>query len=450
MIFNQLEFLFLFLPAAALAFYMPGLRRFRIPVLVILSVFFYGLSGQVHALVLCFDIVWVWLIARPGSRLRLGLAIAGPVLGLLYFKYSGFMFASVGLGGFFEASAAGQLLAQNLLPAGISFFTFQIVGYAIDRYRGEAGASFGVFAFFVSFFPQLVAGPIVRFGEIRDQIRALPSFVPTYERVLRCVMFVSVGLLLKVGFADNLSAAILRYGIDPTGLSSAAAWFAVFAYSYQIYFDFFGYSLIAVGLGHLFGIRLPENFRLPYLSASPREFWRRWHITLSYWIRDYLYLPLGGNRSYFVNITLVFAVCGLWHGASWTYVAWGLFHAGLVCGYGLVAHGWDRMPRGFRIGMTFMLVSLGWTFFRYDFVTSAEFMVRLVDFGRSGPIPSIGDLLLLAASALLACIVSHAALEKCLHFRGGRAAVFQTGLAAAFVLSLFMIDTSQSFIYFRF
>lgn len=450
MIFNQLEFLFLFLPITLLAFYIPFLRQFRIVVLTVSSIIFYSFSGKIHALLLCVDVIWVWVLATPGDKKRLFAAISGPLLGLIYFKYSGFLFETVGLGDSYRSSGFARLLDENLLPAGISFFTFQIIGYAIDRYRGEDSSSFGVFAFFVSFFPQLVAGPIVRFSEIRDQIAEIGSFLPTNERVLRFTTFVSVGLFLKVGLADTLAVSIARLGADPNSIPVVDAWYSVFAYSFQIYLDFFGYSLMAVGLGHLFGIKLPENFRVPYLARDPRDFWRRWHITLSYWIRDYLYLPLGGNRRYYVNIFFVFAICGLWHGAAWTYVVWGVFHAALVCGFGASECFWRRIPRYIQIALTFFLVSLGWTFFRYDFSNSTVFLFQLFNFETFGSELNSVDVAVFTIAAILAMTVSHALLEKSLTFCGVKAFSVQVMIATLFVLSLFLIDTSQSFIYFRF
>ncbi len=451
MIFNQFEFLFLFMPGVLLATGLPVLRDYRVYTLTVASILFYGFSGIDHAVVLCAEILWVWCLAVPRHRGRLFLSIAGPVVALLYFKYTGFLFGSV----FGDVSAGGSTVLPFLnniaLPAGISFFTFQVVGYAIDRYRGESRPPFSDFALFVSFFPQLVAGPIVRLHEVRERISGVADFRLHLERLRRAVTYCCVGLILKVALADSLANTLLRMGDIPADLSALGAWFGVFAYSFQIYFDFFGYSLIAIGLAQLFGIDLPDNFDRPYNALNPKDFWRRWHISLSFWIRDYLYLPLGGNRHYLRNIVIVFAICGLWHGAAWTFVAWGLYHAALVSGYGALRHLWDKAPGWFQWLATFVLVSVGWVFFRYDFERSADYFSSLAGLGGGAFVPvHSGDIVLLGVSAAIAFWLQPQTVLAAISKRGTFAIMGQTTLAAATALTLFAIQDSQTFIYFRF
>ena len=190
-----------------------------------------------------------------------------------------------------------------------------------------------------------------------------------------------MGLAAKVLIADTLAHYLAPFVGLPATLATSTSLFVLFGYSFQIYFDFYGYSLIAIGLGRLFGFHLPDNFLRPYESLNPKDFWRRWHVSLSYWIRDYLYLPMGGNRRYHLNIAIVFTLVGLWHGARWNFVVWGLYHAGLVVVYALVARYWDRLPGLPQIALNFLLVSFGWVLFLFDFEGAAAFLQKP---GRTG------------------------------------------------------------------
>ena len=457
MLFNDYRFLLLFLPLVLLLFFVVAPRRRRRELLILASLIFYGYAGVDHAVVLALGVVWVYVATRPdsvrGGRLRLIVAIAGPLAALFYFKYAGFAVDTLRLATDGVVGTSFTLFDDVLLPAGISFFTFQMVAFAIDRYRGQIVGQppLRSFALYVSFFPQLVAGPILRFDHVADAIRRLTDFVPARRDIEAAVGFICLGLAAKVLGADALANVMKPFVVQPDRLGLDGAWFVALGYSFQIYFDFFGYSLIAIGLGRLFGFHFPDNFRRPYEALNPRDFWRRWHITLSYWIRDYLYLPLGGNRRYAVNIAIVFVLCGLWHGAGWNFVAWGLYHAGLVAGYRAVRPAWDRLPALLQRTLTFLLVTLGWSLFLYDFEGAAALLRSLAGFGAgTAPSPPHGAWLLLAAVAAVCFGTRFERMALRDDRTGLRAVAYGGGLACLLFAAFVFIDRSQTFIYFRF
>ena len=414
---------------------------------------FYAVSGLEHAAILVVGIVWTYAIsasdAIKGSWVRLSLAIAGPLFALFYYKYFGFVLET--LAGRTDGVAAFSLFESIILPAGISFFTFQLVAYAIDRFRGEIQKppAFARFALYVSFFQQLVAGPILRFHQVSEPISRLSTFTLNHHAAMQAIAYIVAGLALKVLLADTLGNYNGVWIDHPENLTASTAVFVLLAYSFQIYYDFFGYSLIAIGLGKLFGFDFPNNFLRPYQSRNIKDFWRRWHITLSFWIRDYLYLPLGGNRYYARNILIVFAICGLWHGAGFPFIVWGLYHGCLVALYNVTARFWDAMPNLIQVSLTFLLVSLGWTLFVFDFQDAITFFTSLAGFGTGlAPTPNIEHWTVLALAAFV-CFVP--GLETALARAGSNAtwrdAVIYAGFAVAVLLFL---NRSHTFIYFRF
>jgi alginate O-acetyltransferase complex protein AlgI len=261
------------------------------------------------------------------------------------------------------------------LPLGISFYTFQSMSYSIDIYRGQARAllNFVDFACYVSMFPQLVAGPIIRFSEVADQ---LAFRTHTLEKFARGAAFLSLGLAKKILLA-NPCGKVADVVFGASSVTPLDAWYGVLAYAFQIYFDFSGYSDMAIGLGLMLGFVFAKNFDSPYWSESITEFWRRWHISLSSWLRDYLYVPLGGNRKgparTYINLALVMLLGGLWHGAAWNFVIWGGIHGCLLAFERLRGKEsfYERLPRPLRIGITFLIVLLAWVFFRAPDLTSA-------------------------------------------------------------------------------
>ena len=457
MIFNAFDFLFVFLPLTLALFFMPGLREARPYVLIAASLVFYGLAGLEHALVLTIDILWVYAIINlkgfRQNRFLLACAIFPPVLALAYYKYATFL-----IGTFFDLDLAANqerfsLLVNVLLPAGISFFTFQLLSFAIDRYRGDIQEmpSLPRFAAYISFFPQLVAGPILRYRDVAVPLRRLITFNLDGARAARGIGYICLGLAAKVLIADTLSHYLAGYRDHPEALDQIAGLYVIFAYSFQIYFDFYGYSMIAIGLGALFGFDFPHNFKRPYSALNPRDFWRRWHITLSFWIRDYLYIPLGGNSAYTRNILIVMAACGLWHGAGWTFVVWGLYHALLVIGYHHGQGRWDRLPQVIQCAITFTLVSIGWILFLYDFDGVSAFVQSLIGLS-SGTVaaPSLEMWGVLLTAALVCFTIHLEPWAENNHKNPWWVTTTNVGFAILFVTTLMFLNRSETFIYFRF
>lgn len=449
MLFNSQIFLFVFLPLVLFICLWRPLIRWRAELLVAASFIFYGYSGLTHVVALIAEILIVFWMMRDISgrfaRLRLAVAIGIPALGLIFFKYRGFLAANLmGAEGVRQLSVFQDLI----LPAGISFFTFHLLSFAIDRWSGKIPAmpTLRDFSLYICFFPQLVAGPILRWSDVSEPLSKLRLFRPALADVRACIGYMCWGLVLKVLLADGL-AGVMDPLIKHVGaLTPAATAYVVAGYSFEIYFDFYGYSLVAYGLGRLFGFRFPDNFRRPYESLNPKAFWRRWHITLSSWLRDYLYLKLGGNHAYTRNILIVFGLCGLWHGAGWNYVVWGLYHALLVIGYGRVQPAWDRLPALAQRGLTFGLVSLGWTLFLFDFSKAWTLLSTRGDVAVAG----WGAWGLLAASAVVCFGVNVEKLTAAMDWPRPRAAAYSAALAVLAVAVVLYVDTSRDFIYFRF
>ncbi len=377
MVFSSVTFLFFFLPAVLiLNFILPA--RFRNYLLIFSSLLFYWWGEYDFVLVMLVSIAANYLIGLAIQRSRratfkkrwvtLGIVFNLGILG--FFKYAGFLASNIGL--IWESAGGRAFEDLDLhLPIGISFFTFQALSYIIDVYREEETAMKrpdGV-ALYISSFPQLIAGPIVRYSQIKKQLRLRWS---SADKVSYGIKRFVTGLGKKILIANTLAVAADNIFALPTeGLSFATAWLGIVCYTLQIYFDFSGYSDMAIGLGHMLGFTFPENFNYPYISKSVREFWQRWHISLSTWFRDYLYIPLGGNRHgafrTFRNLLIVFFLCGLWHGASWNFVIWGLFH-GLFLGLerGRLFSRFLSQAAWPARGYTLFVVMVGWVFFRSE------------------------------------------------------------------------------------
>jgi alginate O-acetyltransferase complex protein AlgI len=382
MVFSSQLFLYWFMPVFFSLYYYIGDRRKNWLILAA-SLLFYSVGAGSAVLVLIASI-WVnqYLALRiapaPPRRGRQLLAIGVTVnlLGLAYYKYAGFLwqlaadtFAMAGLDSL-------PSVPSIQLPIGISFFTFQAISYLIDVYRREVSPAinYGEFAVYHALFPQLVAGPIVRYREISGEMRSHRiDRVTLTEGAYRFCL----GLGKKMVIADRLgTVADSVFALPTAELGFGHAWLGILCYSLQIYFDFSGYSDMAIGLGRLLGFHFPENFDQPYRSASITEFWRRWHMTLSRWFRDYVYIPLGGNRRgrwrTFANLWMVFFLCGLWHGAGLTFIVWGLYHGSLLIIERLAAMHLRWRPSGFPCtAATFALVTIGWVFFRSPSLAAA-------------------------------------------------------------------------------
>ena len=369
MLFNSLIFLAFFLPITLL-FYFGLPPKFRIKVICISSLIFYFYSGFVPGISLSLTLVLCFICYRYKSFFYIA-GIVFPLSILIFYKYYDFFFTE--LINYFEMSSFKKsnmpIFLQIILPAGISFYTFQIISFIIDNKRKKEKISFENFCAYITFFPQLIAGPIVRWHQIGYQLQNVKENKLIINLFDFLKFFVS-GLFMKVFLADTCQKFTYFYvesfkiGISSLKQINFLDYFLYnFYLSFQIYFDFFAYSLMAIGLGKLFGISLPKNFDEPYRSKNIKEFWRRWHITLSNWIKDYLYIPLNGSKKYVRNILVVFAICGLWHGASLNFILWGLYHGSLVVLYKFFQKEWNLLNQNLQILFTFIIVSLAWPLF---------------------------------------------------------------------------------------
>ena len=370
MAFSSMAFLFGFLPLTLLCcFLIPArFRTGRNTILLLFSLAFYGWGGIRLLPVLLASCVVNWgaaLLAAPGRRHRKAAFVTVLVLnlGMLgYFKYTGFLLNNL------NALGVDVTVPSIMLPAGISFFTFQAIAYLADVYRGTIPAerSLPRLTLFMAFFPQVLQGPILRYGEFAP---VLTDRRETAAGAADGAVRFCFGLAKKVLLADVLGQ--IADGAFAAGdrLTAGLAWLGAIAYTLQLYFDFSGYTDMALGLGRIFGFRLPENFNYPYVSKSASEFWRRWHMTLSFWFRDYVYIPLGGSRCsrgrQVLNLLAVWLLTGLWHGSAWNFVLWGLYYAALLMGERFLwGRALDRLPAALRHVYALVLITIGWVLFR--------------------------------------------------------------------------------------
>jgi alginate O-acetyltransferase complex protein AlgI len=397
-LFTEPTFLFLFLPVLLLLYFAPqagwaarsGQSRhgaYANWVLLVASIIFYAKGGGAFTWLMLASIAFNYWIAIAISssrghhedsgraRLLLAFAVTVNLVVLGIFKYANFFADNVNAL-FLILQVRPLVVPRVLLPIGISFFTFHAISYVVDVYRRDATAQKSPVhaALYLLLFPQLIAGPIIRYRDIADQLARRVVSLDGFAYGIR--RFV-IGLAKKVLIANVVAGpADQIFAMPPGQLSAPYAWLGVLCYTLQIYFDFSGYSDMAVGLGRMFGFRFPENFRWPYISETVQEFWRRWHMSLSTWFRDYLYVPLGGNRvppaRTYVNLVTVFFLCGLWHGASWTFVIWGLFHGTFLV--------WERLGLADRVKSLWaplrhvyllLVVMIGWVFFRAETLAGA-------------------------------------------------------------------------------
>jgi alginate O-acetyltransferase complex protein AlgI len=452
-----------------------GPDRGRVWLLVLASFFFYASWNQWLALLICLSTAMDYGVARGldafrSALLRKLLLLVSLVanLGLLfYFKYANFFLHSLeeALRAAGHPAALGTL--QVILPVGISFYTFEAINYTVDVYRRRVPAERNLanFLLFITFFPHLVAGPIVRARDFLPQIRRRKHW--DWVRVELGVRFFVMGLFKKWAIADRMAEFADPVFANPTAYHSGAVWLAVLAYALQIYGDFSGYSDMALGTAHMLGYKLAQNFNMPYLSANFSEFWRRWHISLSSWLRDYLFIPLGGSRGprwrTCLNLMLTMTLGGLWHGASWTFVIWGILHGGL-----LVVHryfrdfcaGKPRLDRllqtwpgtALRVAVTFLGVAMCWVFFRATTFTAAAAVLRhllIPHRGLNAPLHN-ANLWLTVAVVVLCHAFGHTGWWRKLVVRMPPPVL---GFGYAVVLTLALVlapDSGKAFIYFQF
>ena len=404
MLFSGLTFLYYFLPAVLTAYFLVP-DGWKNGVLLFFSLFFYAWGEPKLALLMVVTILVFYLcglaIGRANSQaarkrwMIVSVAIGLGLLGL--FKYADFFIGSVN-----AVTGLSLPLLRLTLPIGISFYTFQCISYTVDVYRGDAAAQKNLISFgcYVSLFPQLIAGPIVRYTDVARELEGRTHSMEAFTLGLRRFLF---GLGKKVLLANQFGALTTLYR-DSKAQSVLYCWLYALAFALQIYFDFSGYSDMAIGLGQIFGFRFPENFNYPYLSRSITEFWRRWHMTLGGWFRDYVYIPLGGNRvtrlRWFLNILAVWMLTGLWHGASWNFVLWGLvFAVFLLLEKGIP--GLVKLPKGLSNAYVMLVVVLSFVLFNAESISQAGQDLAGM-FGRAGlPLVTTESLYQLKSFAVL-------------------------------------------------
>jgi alginate O-acetyltransferase complex protein AlgI len=480
MVFSSILFLFYFLPVF-LGLYWLVPARLKNPVALLASLLFYAWGGlSFLALFLGSVVVNFYLIrgmaatpARWKQRIFLIVSILVNVSMLFYFKYANFFLDNASA---VRAYFGGPPLTWEkvVLPIGISFFTFEKLTYTIDVYRGvnKPLRSFWDFLLYIMLFPKMIAGPIVRFHEIAGQLTDRRAFDTTDEKLAGLFRFM-VGLGKKVLIANVLGQQADRvFGLPPDSLSPLLAWVGALAYTFQIYFDFSGYSDMAVGLGRMMGFQFPENFNSPYVARSITEFWQRWHITLGRWMRDYLYIPLGGNRvrpsRLYVNLWTVFILSGFWHGAAWNFIAWGAYHGlFLILDRLFLLRLYQRLG-ALSIVPTFAITVVGWVLFRAETLGGAlAYGQRLLGLGASPTAAASPDWglfphefwVLLGLAAAFGFMNAWPALERrALHLYAAQPLsgwrMVGLGLATAILLVLstgaILGSTFNPFIYFRF
>jgi alginate O-acetyltransferase complex protein AlgI len=474
MLFCSQQFL-AFFSAVFVLYWMLPWQRCRVWLLLVASFFFYASWNKWLAGIICLSTAIDYAIARGMQadssccRRKLLLALSLAVnLGLLcYFKYVNFFLRSVEEGLHALGSQASLPVLQVILPIGISFYTFEAINYTIDVYcrRIPAERNLAHFMLFITFFPHLVAGPIVRARDFLPQIRRPKRW--DWARIHLGVQYLLIGLFKKLAIADRMALYADPVFAEPGQFNSGAVWLATVAYALQIYCDFSGYTDMALGSAHLLGYKLAKNFNMPYLAANVSEFWRRWHISLSTWLRDYLFIPLGGSRGSTWqtnrNLLVTMGLGGLWHGANWTFVFWGLLH-----GVFLVIHrafqrrckrheSLDRLLQSApgtaaRVGLTFSCVCLAWVFFRATTFGAAATILRKLIIPEDGLPSTLHYRSLWYTVAIVAVChgLTHYGIWKQLAVRLP-AALLGFGYAAVLTLALVLApDSAKAFIYFQF
>jgi len=490
MLFSSVIFLFFFLPVVLTLYLLPS-QRWRSFLFLLASFVFYAWSQGGYILALLVSIFFNYLFGLWIGRLdgavrtlsgrihtRKAVLIFGLVFNLLLLtmlKYANFLSMNVNV--FLSwLSLPHVQISQIYAPLGVSFFTFHAISYLVDIYRGEGPVQRnpGALAIYLAAFPKVLAGPIAQYRQAAHQLDRRLITVPDLAYGIE--RFVT-GLAKKVLLANPLGAvADAAFGLQPENLAPYSAWAGILCYTLQIYFDFSGYSDMAIGLGRMFGFEFPENFNFPYISQSVREFWRRWHISLSLWFRNYLYIPLGGNRlsqaRTCLNLVFVFLLCGLWHGASWTFIIWGAWY-GLFL---LLERTWfgtliERAPRALRHFYLLAVVVTGWVFFRADSMGFAITYLKSMlgvhwGSGRTGQfaIHLNNEIVTLFAVAVFFCLPVSSWLKRlCTPAPVGLASFYdfrRTGFYVSYALILSLVffasilslagGTHKAFIYFRF
>ncbi len=466
MVFSSTIFLCVYLPLVLLGYYICP-KKGKNLFLLIVSLIFYAWGEPKYVFLMIFSILVNYVFGllmdkhrENKKRLKLLLVISVIIdLGLLsVFKYTDFIITNIN-----SVFGAGFDLLNIALPIGISFYTFQAMSYTIDVYRDDVRVQRNLidFGMYITMFPQLIAGPIVRYSDIQDQLAERNVTTADFsEGIMRFV----VGLGKKVLLANQMGAVWTQIYALGGDISALMAWTGAAAYTFQIYFDFSGYSDMAIGLGRMFGFKFPENFRYPYESVSITDFWRRWHITLSTWFKEYLYIPLGGNRRGLarqaLNLLIVWTLTGFWHGAGWNFVMWGLYYFAILFIEKLfLLKALDKLPRLFRHAYALLLIVIGWVIFASDDVSVMLPYLGSM-FGANGALGGMDVYTLLTRAALMViCCVASTELPKRLFVTAAGKMNEKAAFTVKSVLTLTLLalsvvfligDSYNPFLYFRF
>lgn len=461
MLFSSIFFLFTFLPILLIVYFAVPFK-YKNYVLLAASLFFYAWGEPIYVFLMIFSIAFNWAMAldiekerKFGKKTTLIFTVVINLLILSFFKYYGFALDSVNA--LFGTNISYTALP---LPIGISFYTFQAMSYIIDVYRGDTDAQRSPlkFGLYLSLFPQLIAGPIVKYKDIATE---LDKREISPELIGKGSARFIIGLAKKVIIANNMGALHTEILSQSSNSSVLASWFGVAAYTLQIYFDFSGYSDMAIGLGKVFGFNFMENFNYPYTSKSVTEFWRRWHISLSTWFRDYLYFPLGGNRvaprRHIINLLIVWMLTGLWHGASWNFVVWGLYYGiFLILEKYFFAERIEKLPSILQHLITIFIVSIAWVFFFSNNLTEAIHYLGDMFMLSKLPFANMHFLYLLKSNLVLmiiAIVLSHPKPYKMYTLISKSSTAFSiASLLIIFIISVsyLVFSTYNPFLYFRF
>lgn len=466
MVFSSTIFLCVYLPLVLLGYYICP-KKGKNLFLLIVSLIFYAWGEPKYVFLMIFSILVNYVFGllmdkhrENKKRLKLLLVISVIIdLGLLsVFKYTDFIITNIN-----SVFGAGFDLLNIALPIGISFYTFQAMSYTIDVYRDDVRVQRNLidFGMYITMFPQLIAGPIVRYSDVQDQLAERNVTTADFsEGIMRFV----VGLGKKVLLANQMGAVWTQIYALGGDISALMAWTGAAAYTFQIYFDFSGYSDMAIGLGRMFGFKFPENFRYPYESVSITDFWRRWHITLSTWFKEYLYIPLGGNRRGLarqaLNLLIVWTLTGFWHGAGWNFVMWGLYYFAILFIEKLfLLKALDKLPRLFRHAYALLLIVIGWVIFASDDVSVMLPYLGSM-FGANGALGGMDVYTLLTRAALMVicCVASTELPRRLLVTAAGKmnekAAFTVKSVLTLTLLALSVVfligDSYNPFLYFRF
>lgn len=470
MLFNSIEFLFIFLPIVFFVYFLLNklkLIKMATGWLVLSSLYFYAYWKIDYLPIILISMVFNYSLGcsltenrlKINKKLIMLVGILFNVLLLGYFKYFDFLIKNINL-----VLHSDFNYMNIILPLGISFFTFQQIAYVVDSYKGLTKEyDFLTYALFVTFFPQLIAGPIVHHQEMMPQFANLKNRFLNHKNITIGLFFISIGLFKKIIIADYFSPFVHQtFDIIPH-LTFWESWIASLSYTFQLYFDFSGYCDMAIGIGYLFNIKLPVNFNSPYKADCIQDFWRRWHITLSRFLRDYIYIPLGGNRigqlKTYRNLFLTFLIGGIWHGANWTFIIWGCLHGTGICINRIFKDLSLHINKVLSVILTFIFINFAWVFFRAESVHRGFDIIKSM-FGFNGYIPldinklrfafESGDLklsfFLFFGAIILLCLPNSIELSKKIKPNF----VFGFIIFSLLIVSVLQINKISEFLYFQF